>query len=99
MLQIKAEEFEQEVLKAEGVVLADFAAIWCGPCKMMIPVLNEFQGAKVVKIDVEECPDIASKYYVSAVPTLIFFKDGEEKTRVTGVQTKERLQILMEGIQ
>ena len=74
--------FEAEVLKASEPVLVDFFAEWCGPCKAMAPALeqvaNEMQGKlKVVKIDVDASPEIAQKYRIQAMPTLMIFKDGE----------------------
>jgi thioredoxin 1 len=79
---VTEKNFEQEVLKASEPVLVDFFAEWCGPCKAMAPALEqvaaELQGKlKVVKVDVDKSPEIAQRYRIQAMPTLMIFKDGE----------------------
>ncbi|WP_163539734.1 thioredoxin [Gracilibacillus sp. YIM 98692] len=80
----------------EGLVLADFWATWCGPCKMIAPVLEEIDGelsdqVKIVKLDVDENQETAGKYGVMSIPTLLLFKDGEVVEQVVGYQPKEAL--------
>jgi thioredoxin 1 len=89
--------FEIEVLKAEQPVLVDFSAVWCGPCKMLDPIVKqlaqEWEGkVKVVKLDVDDSPHLAMDYQVMGVPTLMLFVNGDPVTRVTGYQPKDRLQ-------
>ena len=88
--------FDEEVLKSAQPVLVDFTAVWCQPCKMLDPIVKqlaeEWQGqVKVVKLDVDDNPDLAIQYQVMGVPTLILFKDGRPAERVSGFQPKERL--------
>ena len=83
-----------EVLKSNAVVMVDFGATWCGPCKALAPVVeeiaNEYEGrAAIGRADVEECPDIAARFRIRNVPTCLFFKNGELKDKaVGGVQKK-----------
>lgn len=86
--------FEQET--KEGLVLADLGAPWCGPCKMIAPVLDELDEEtgdelKIVQLDVDSNPETARKYDVMSIPTLLFFKDGELVENAVGFRTKEEL--------
>ncbi len=93
---ITDENFESEVLKSELPVFVDFFAEWCGPCKMMGPIIEqlaeEFEGKwKIAKCDVDQSPKTSMKYGVQSIPTLIFFKDGEIVETLIGFKSKEEL--------
>jgi len=88
--------FESEVLQSVLPVLVDFTATWCGPCKMLEPVVEQLAGewqgkVKVVKLDVDECSSLAMQYGVMSVPTLMLFVNGNPVQRVSGYQPKDRL--------
>lgn len=95
-IQIQQNNFEETVLKEEKPVLVDFFASWCGPCKMLSPVLDQVAGevgsqAKIVKIDIDENETLANKYNIMSVPTLMVFKKGVVEKELVGVQTKENI--------
>lgn len=100
-LQFTAAKFDEEVLKAEKPVLVDFYADWCGPCKMMAPMVEglakEYEGKMLVgKLNIDQEESIAVNYRVMTIPTLIVFKNGEEVGRYSGVQSKETIVALIE---
>src|SRR6187401_3686962 len=90
------QSFEQEVLKSDTPVLVDFWATWCGPCKMVAPVLEEIAGEKagsltIAKLDVDANPATARDFQVVSIPTMILFKDGEPVKRIVGAKGKAAL--------
>ena len=96
LIKVTEETFEEEVINASEPVLVDFSAVWCGPCKMLDPIVQQLAGewdgkVKVVKIDADENPNVVMQYQVMGIPTLLFFKDGEIKERITGYQPKDKL--------
>jgi thioredoxin 1 len=90
------QNFQEEVLNSSTPVLVDFYAEWCGPCKMIAPIIDELAGeyedkAKIVKVNVDESPSTAQGFGVMSIPTLIFFKGGAEVDRITGALPKDVL--------
>ncbi len=95
MQPITAAEFDQKV-KSQMPLVIDFFAEWCGPCKMLSPILEslapEFEGKlEISKVDIDAEPDLAQKYQVTSIPTIIFLKDGEVVDRMVGFQSKDSL--------
>lgn len=92
VINVNEKNFEQEVLKAKGLVLVDFFATWCGPCKMLSPIVDqvagEVEGLKVCKLDTDAATSVAVKYGVMSIPTLILFKNGEVVDKSVGAISK-----------
>ncbi len=96
VLTITKDNFETEVMKSDSPVLIDFWASWCGPCKMMGPVVDQIAeenaGIKVGKINIDEQPELAQKYGVMSIPTLVLFQNGERKDTSVGLVPKESIE-------
>ena len=99
VLHITKENFENEVLKSEVPVLVDFWATWCGPCQMMLPVVEqlaeELEGVKIGKINVDEEEELAERYQVMSIPNFIVFKNGQVTANIVGGRSKEELKKLL----
>ena len=95
VIKLNNENFENEVLKKEGTVLVDLYADWCGPCKMVAPIVAEIAEERtditVGKINVDDCPELAIKYRVASIPTLIVFNNGQETDRIVGYRPKDAI--------
>ena len=95
--------FEQEVLKSKGITMVDFYADWCGPCKMMAPVLEKMadtydQKVKVCKLNVDENPETSTKYGIQGIPTLLFFKNGELVDQNVGFLSEENIKMKFDSL-
>jgi thioredoxin 1 len=102
IIYVDTSNFESEVLESDLPVLVDFTATWCGPCKMLDPIVkqlaSEMSGSmKVVKLDVDENSDLAIQYQVMGVPTLMLFSKGAPAERMTGYQPKDRIYSKLKG--
>ena len=97
---VNNDEFRSEI--SEGVVLVDFFATWCGPCKMLAPVLEnlseEMSGkVKIIKVDIDQSPALADEFRIVSVPTMILFKNGKVAEQMVGFLPKERIQQVIEA--
>ncbi len=100
---VNSAAWEEEVLKSPGLVMVDFWAAWCGPCRIVAPTVEElakeYAGRlKVVKLNTDENPDVASRYKIMGIPTLMFFKNGEKVDQVVGAVPKEQLKSKIEEL-
>ncbi len=95
VLHITKENFEAEVLHSDKPVIVDFYAVWCGPCKMIAPILDEIaeerEDIKVCKINVDEEPELAAKYQVVSIPSLFVIKDGQVTNQSLGAKPKAQI--------
>lgn len=95
--------FKQEVLQSDKVTLIDLWAEWCGPCRMMTPIVDElsteYNGRAVIgKLNVDDNPEVPTEYNVRGIPTFLLFKNGELKEKIVGMQTKQALQNKIEAL-
>lgn len=100
-MRFNQENFEREVLQSSEPVLVDFRASWCGPCRMLDPVIEELSheanGYKVGSVDVDESPELATRYGIMSVPTVAIFRNGGIAASTVGVQTKDTLLHMLEN--
>jgi len=97
---VNKNNFEEEVIKSDKPVLVDFWASWCGPCKMLLPIVDEIAGEhpefKICKVNVDEEPELAEEFNVMSIPTLFVIKDGKVMKHSVGVKSKEEIIAMMQ---
>ena len=101
--QVDASNWEAEVLKSPQLVMVDFWAVWCGPCQMVAPIVEElaqeYAGKlKVVKLNTDEAPEIAGRYQIMSIPTIIFFKDGQPVEKLIGARPKQQFKQVIDSL-
>ncbi len=100
IIEVNQDNFEEEVLNTEGKVLVDFNANWCGPCKMLRPILEEVakdSTVKIVSINIDDAEELASSYHVFSIPCLVLLENGKEINRSVGFRPKEEIEELIGG--
>ncbi|MEW6515786.1 MAG: thioredoxin [candidate division FCPU426 bacterium] len=103
MLDVNDQTFDREVIKSESLVVVDFWAAWCGPCRMLAPVVEEFardyQGRlKVFRLDVDANPNAAGRFAIRSIPSLLFFKNGRLVNQLVGACTKSKMASIADEI-
>ena len=100
VIEVTSSNFNEEVINSSVPVLIDFYADWCGPCKILSPIVEEvssqYEDVKFVKIDIDSNQDIANDYMITSIPTLVYIKNGEEQNRVLGAVNKDTVETLIE---
>lgn len=98
-LEVNTNEFKKEVLEADQPVLVDFWAPWCGPCRMQAPILDDFakenSAVKIVKVNVDDNPELAAHFNIMSIPSLLVFKNGVKVNQAVGLQSKADLAMLV----
>jgi thioredoxin 1 len=103
IVEVTSATWDKEILQAPGLVMVDFWAVWCGPCRIIAPTVEdlakEYAGKlKVGKLNTDENPDVASKYKIMGIPTIIFFKNGEKVDQIVGAVPKPQLKSKIDAL-
>jgi len=103
IMEVTTSTWDKEISQSQGLAMVDFWAVWCGPCRMIAPTVEElakeYMGkVKVAKLNTDENPDIASRYKIMGIPTIIFFKDGQKVDQVVGAVPKPQLKAKIDSL-
>jgi thioredoxin 1 len=103
IVEVTSATWDKEIVQAPGLVMVDFWAVWCGPCRIIAPTVEElakeYAGrVKVGKLNTDENPDVASKYKIMGIPTIIFFKNGEKVDQIVGAVPKPQLKSKIDAL-
>jgi thioredoxin 1 len=102
-MKVDESSWDAEVLRASGLVMVDFWAVWCGPCQMVAPIVDELAGEyagklKVMKLNTDENPEIAGRYQVMSIPTIVFFKNGQPAEKLIGARPKRQFKEIIDTL-
>ena len=102
-IKVNGESWDAQVTKAPGLVMVDFWAVWCGPCQMVAPIVEELAGEygeklKVLKLNTDENPELAGRYQVMGIPTIIFFKGGQPVEKLIGARPKRQFKEVIDSL-
>jgi len=103
VLKVDEGSWESEVLKVPGLVMVDFWAVWCGPCQMVAPIVEELAAEyagklKVLKLNTDENPEVAGRYQIMSIPTILFFKNGQPVEKLIGARPKRQFKEVIESL-
>ncbi len=103
IVEVTTSTWDKEITQSPGLVMVDFWAVWCGPCRMIAPTVEElakeYMGkVKVAKLNTDDNPDIASRYKIMGIPTIIFFKDGQKVDQIVGAVPKPQLKAKLDSL-
>lgn len=103
VIKVDQSTWEEQVIKAPGLVMVDFWAVWCGPCQMVAPIVDELASEyagklRVLKLNTDENPEVASRYQIMSIPTILFFKNGQPVEKLVGARPKRQFKEVIDNL-